>query len=233
VSDAVTLITGTRKGIGRAMVEHYLAGGHRVYGCSRQDAGIDHANYRHFCLDVADEKEVRRMFSEIRKEAGRLDHVVNNAGIASMNHAMLTPIATVRSILDTNVAGTFLVCREAVKVMKAASYGRIVNVISVAAPLTLEGESIYAASKSAVQTLTQILAREFSQFGITVNAVGPGPIQTDLIRSVPPEKIASLLARQAIPRLGEYADVINVVDFYMRKESSFITAQSLFLGGVC
>jgi 3-oxoacyl-[acyl-carrier protein] reductase len=233
VSEPVTLITGTRKGIGRSLAEHYLSDGHRVYGCSRQDSGIVHARYRHFCLDVTDEKDVRRMFSEIRREAGRLDHVVNNAGIASMNHAMLTPLSTVRAVLDTNVAGTFLVCREAAKVMKGSSYGRIVNLISVAAPLQLEGEAIYAASKSAVQTLTQILARELSEFGITVNAVGPGPIMTDLIRPVPPEKLDSLLKRQAIARLGTFEDVANVIDFFLKKESSFITAQSVFLGGVC
>lgn len=173
------------------------------------------------------------MFSEIRKDAGRLDHVVNNAGIASMNHAMLTPLSTVRSVLDTNVAGTFVVCREAAKVMKPASYGRIVNLISVAAPLRLEGEAIYAASKSAVQTLTQILAREFAEFGITVNAIGPGPIMTDLIRPVPADKLESLLKRQAIARLGTFEDVANVIDFFLKKESSFITAQSVFLGGVC
>lgn len=233
MSEPVTLITGTRKGIGRSLAEHYLARGHRVFGCSRQDGGIAAAGYRHFCLDVTDEKEVRRMFSEIRKEAGRLDHVVNNAGIASMNHAMLTPLSTVRSVLDTNVAGTFVVCREAAKVMKPASYGRIVNLISVAAPLRLEGEAIYAASKSAVQTLTQILAREFAEFGITVNAIGPGPIMTDLIRPVPADKLESLLKRQAIARLGTFEDVANVIDFFLKKESSFITAQSVFLGGVC
>jgi len=233
VSELATLITGTRKGIGRALAEHYLAQGHRVYGCSRQDSDIHHERYGHFCLDVTDEKEVRRMLAEIRKQSGGLDHLVNNAGIASMNHALLTPMSTVRSMLDTNVAGTFLACREAAKVMKTRSFGRIVNVISVAAPLHLEGEAIYAASKSAVQTLTQILARELAPFGITVNAVGPGPIMTDLIRSVPKEKLDGLLDRQAIKRMGSYEDVINVVDFFLRKQSEFITAQSLFLGGVC
>jgi 3-oxoacyl-[acyl-carrier protein] reductase len=233
VSEAVTLITGTRKGIGRSLAEYYVARGHRVYGCSRQDSGITAPNYRHFCLDVTDEKEVRRMFSDVRRDAGRLDHVVNNAGIASMNHAMLTPLSTVRSILETNVAGTFLVCREAAKVMKPVSFGRIVNLISVAAPLQLEGESIYAASKSAVQTLTQILARELAEYGITVNAVGPGPIMTDLIKGVPQDKLDRLLERQAIRRMGTSEDVINVIDFFLRKESGFITAQSLFLGGVC
>jgi 3-oxoacyl-[acyl-carrier protein] reductase len=229
----VVLITGSRKGIGRFLAEHYLAQGHLVYGCSRSEASFAADNYRHFTLDVADEPNVRRMFAAIRAETGRLDHLLNNAGVASMNHAMLTPMASVRQILETNVGGTFLFCREAAKLMKAHSFGRIVNFISVADPLHLEGEAIYAASKSAVQSLTQILAREFAGFGITVNAVGPTPVATDLIRGVPPEKLEKLLELQAIRRMGECSDVLNIVEFFLKKESGFITAQSLFMGGVC
>ncbi|MDP2313838.1 MAG: SDR family oxidoreductase [Pseudomonadota bacterium] len=231
--EQVTLITGARKGLGRYLAEQRLARGERVYGCSREPSDLVSPRYEHFCLDVSDERAVRQMFSRIRKEAGRLDHLVNNAGVASMNHAMLTPMSVVESILSTNVAGTFLMCREAARVMQTNGFGRIVNVTSVAAPLHLEGESIYAASKSAVQTLTQILAHELAPFGITVNAVGPTPVMTDLIRNVPADRIASLLARQAIPRLGTPEDVHNVVDFFFRKESGFVTAQSVFLGGVC
>lgn len=228
----VTLITGTRKGIGHFLAERYLAQGHIVYGCSRQPGVLEAENYRHTCLDVADEKAVRRLLSQIRKETGRLDNVVNNAGIASMNHALLTPASTVQNVFNTNFLGTFLFCREAAKLMQASGYGRIVNFITVAAPLQLEGEAVYAASKAAVQTLTQILAREFAPSGITVNALGPTPVMTDLIRNVPQVKIDQLLQRQAIGRLGTYDDIGNVVDFYLRRESAFITGQSIFLGGV-
>lgn len=233
MSEPVTLITGSRKGIGRFLAEQYLARGHRVYGCSRQATDLAAPRYRHFCLDVVDEQAVRAMLVAIRQESGRLDHLINNAGIASMNHALLTPMSVVTSILQTNVAGTFLLCREAAKVMKPGSFGRIVNFVSVAAPLHVEGEAVYAASKSAVQTLTEILARELAPFGITVNAVGPTPVMTDLIAGVPQEKLAALVDRQAIRRFGTVEDVLNVVDFFLRKESGFITAQTLFLGGVC
>jgi 3-oxoacyl-[acyl-carrier protein] reductase len=130
------------------------------------------------------------------------------------------------------VAGTFLFSREAAKLMKNRRYGRIVNFTSVAVPLKLEGESIYVASKAAVASLTEVLARELAAYGITVNAVGPTPIETDLIRSVPRDKIERLVARQAIPRLGRFEDVANVVDFFLRPESGFVTGQNLFLGGV-
>jgi 3-oxoacyl-[acyl-carrier protein] reductase len=107
-----------------------------------------------------------------------------------------------------------------------------VNFATVATPLKLEGEAMYAASKAAVISLTQILARELADFGITVNAVGPAPIATDLIRSVPRAKIDAVIARQAIRRLGEYRDVANVIDFFLKPESDFVTGQVVFLGGV-
>jgi 3-oxoacyl-[acyl-carrier protein] reductase len=228
----VTLITGTRKGIGKFLVEHYVAQGHTVVGCSRSAPDWQLAGYRHFEADVADEKAVRAMFSTVRKEYGRLDHLINNAGIASMNHCMLTPLGTIQNVLSTNVVGTFLFCREAAKLMEKRKWGRIVNFTTVATPLKLEGEAIYAASKAAVGSLTEVLARELAAFGITVNSIGPTPIETDLIRSVPRDRMDRLIARQAIPRMGTFEDVANVCDFYLKQESSFITGQNLFLGGV-
>jgi len=232
MNDQVMLITGTRKGIGKYLAEYYVNRGFTVIGCSRGEADFELENYRHFCTDVSDEKNVRQMFNEIRKTCKRLDVLVNNAGIASMNHVLLTPLKTVRKIMDTNIAGTFLFCREAAKIMQKKRYGRIVNFSTVATPLKLEGEAVYAASKAAVISLTEILARELAELGITVNAVGPTPVKTDLIRSVPREKIERLLARQAIPRFGKFEDIANVIDFYIKKESGFITGQNIFLGGV-
>ena len=228
----VVLITGTRKGIGRALVEHYAGTGHHVVGCSRSPFEGDLPNYRHCCLDVGDESAVKEMFSLIRKREGRLDVLINNAGIASMNHSLLTPIATVNNIMETNFTGTFLFCREAARLMQLNGHGRIVNFTSVAVPLKIEGEAAYAASKAAVISLTQILAREFADFGITVNAIGPAPIKTDLIAGVSQEKLDALIERQAIKRYGEPRDVINVIEFFVNSASDFVTGQVIFMGGV-
>ena len=149
-----------------------------------------------------------------------------------MNHSVLTPSSTVRKIFDTNVIGTFLFSRESAKLMKINKFGRIVNFTTVATKLKLEGEAAYVASKAAVMNFTEILSREYAEYGITVNAIAPTPVKTDLIRSVPKEKIDRLTQRLAIHRLGEFRDISNVTDFFISKESDFITGQTIFLGGV-
>ena len=108
----ITLITGTSRGIGKFLVNYYLAKDHIVIGCSRNPSEIVNSNYFHFELDVSDEIKVKQIFSFIRKEFGRLDVLINNAGIASMNHSVLTPTSTAKKILETNVIGKFLFLSE-------------------------------------------------------------------------------------------------------------------------
>lgn len=226
------VITGTRKGLGKALAEHYLLLGHTVVGCSRQVGSIKHENYHHYRLDVADEKAVVSMVRNLRKTINVVDVLVNNAGVASMNHFLTTPLSSVENVMGTNVFGTFLFSREIAKLMMKQKYGSIVNYSTVAVPLDLEGEAIYAASKAAVESLTRVSAKELSAYGIRVNAIGPTPIQTDLIRGIPKNKIDELISNQAIKRLGEEEDVINVIDFFISPTSDFITGQIIYLGGV-
>lgn len=226
------LITGTRKGIGRKIAGYYLSKGDKVIGCSRKPSDLSHKNYTHYQLDVTDEVAVLGLFKDLRKNGGKLDVLVNNAGIASMNHSFLTPLTTAKNILETNVIGTFLFSREAAKLMKKNKWGRIINFVTFAIPFKLEGEAIYAASKAAVVTLTQILSKEFADYGITVNAIAPPAVQTDLIKGVPKEKIDRLLKRQSIHRFGEPEEICNVIDFFVKKESSLITGEVIYMGGV-
>ena len=230
--EPVLLVTGSRKGIGRHLAEHYARAGYRVVGCSRQAVEFTLDGYEHVCLDVVDEPAVLNLFRHIRQRHGRLDVLLNNAGVAAMNSALLTPLRQAQQLLNTNLAGAFLFCREAAKLMQTRRWGRIVNFTTVAVPLRLPGEAVYVASKAGVVALTQVLAHELGPLGITVNAIGPTPIETDLIRHVPPAKIQSLIARQAVRRMGQFSDVVNIVDFFLRPESDFITGQVLYLGGV-
>ncbi|MEX0331035.1 MAG: SDR family NAD(P)-dependent oxidoreductase [Puniceicoccaceae bacterium] len=225
------LITGTSKGLGKAMADHYLAQGWQVAGCSRSDATIEHPDYQHYSLDVADEKAVTAMVREVHAAHG-LDALINNAGIAAMNHLLLSSAGVARQIMETNVIGPFLFIREAAKLMQRSGGGRIVNFTTVAVPLDLEGEALYSASKAALESLTRVAARELGPMDILVNSIGPCPIPTDLTRQVPKEKLEALIDRQALKRAGTVEDVFPVVDFLISPKSAFITGQTLYLGGV-
>jgi len=227
----VVLITGTSRGIGRYLAQHFLDRGDWVMGCARTEAKLVSPRYQHFILDVTDEIAVRKMIQAIRRTRNRLDVLINNAGTASMNHTLLMPTDTARRILELNVLGTFIVCREAARLMQRRRYGRIINIGSVAVPMKIEGEAVYAASKNAVVSFTEILARELAPFNITCNVAGPSPIETDLIRNIPKEKITRLVHRLAVKRLGRFEDVANVVDFFSSRASDFVTGQTIYLGG--
>ena len=149
-----------------------------------------------------------------------------------MNHVLLTPLETAQKILNTNIAGTFLFCREAAKLMKKNKLGRIINFATVASPLRLQGEAVYASSKAAVISFSQILAKELGSYGVTVNVLAPTPIKTDLIRGVSEEKLNDVINNQAVKRYGEFRDISNVLDFFIQEESDFITGQVIYLGGI-
>jgi len=228
----VMIITGTRKGIGRYLSEYYLENGMIVIGCSRTNTDLDETNYKHFCLDVTDEISVIKMIKSVSKTYKKIDYLINNAGIASMNHFLLTPMSVVENVFRTNVFGTFLFSREIGKIMAKQKSGRIVNFATIATPIKLEGECVYAASKAAIENMTKLLAKEFAPFNVTVNAVGPTPIFTDLIKNVPKIKMDALLRMQPISRFGEFKDVSNVIDFFINNKSDFISGQIIYLGGV-
>ena len=225
------LITGTRKGIGNQLANYYLKKNYNVIGCSRGDIDFIHDNYFHFNTDISNEQSVKDMFLRFRKKFKRLDILINNAGVASMNHTLLTPMNKAQKIINTNFLGTFIMSRESAKIMKKYSFGRIINITSVGTQMKLEGEAIYTASKSAVENFTVVLSRELADFGITVNGVGPTPIITDLIKSVPKEKIKNILSQLAFNRFTEITDITNVIDFFISEQSSYITGQVIYLGG--
>jgi len=149
-----------------------------------------------------------------------------------MNHFLLTPASTAKKLMEINYLGTYYCIRSFINLLKKSKNPRIVNFTTIAVPLNLSGEIAYVASKGAIEAFTKTLAKEISQFKITVNAIGPTPIDTDLIAHVPKEKLKNLMLQQAINRMGKFSDITNVIDFFLSPNSDFITGQILYLGGV-
>ena len=228
----IVVITGTSRGIGENLALRYLKQGHQVIGCSRSECHIQHNNYEHFIIDITIEEQIKEFAKMVKKKYGHIDVLINNAGIASMNHFMLTPLETVKNVMTTNFFASFAMTRAFVNCLKKSEQPRIINFSTVAVPFNLDGELAYVSSKAAVESFTKCLAKELAQFKITVNAVGPTPVKTFLTANISEDKMQKLLDRQAIKRFGEFEDVGNVIDFYMQKSSDFITGQIIYLGGV-
>ena len=228
----IIVVTGARKGIGRYLSEYYLEKGYIVIGCSRKDTDLKSDNYHHYQVDVTNEKDVNEFANFVRKKFSKIDALINNAGAASMNHFLLTPASTAQRLIELNYIGAYHCVRAFINLLKKSDNPRIVNFSTIAVPLALSGEIAYVASKSAVEAFTKVLAKEISQFSITVNAIGPTPVETDLIKNVPSQKMKDLISQQAINRMGKFSDVSNVIDFFISPASDFITGQIIYLGGI-
>ena len=233
IDPQIMLITGTRKGIGRYLAEYYAKKGFRVFGCSREPMEATWENYHHFCLDVCDEQKAVEMFSEIRRRHKRLDVLINNAAVNVVRAPMaLVPYEAAVRTLSTNVLGTFLMSREGAKLMIRNSYGRIINIGSMAVAHELKGEGIYTASKSAVASLTRVMAKEMFQYGITCNVVAPSAIRTDLLKGVDQGALDKVLKRNAIQEIGHLEDISHTIDWLIGPGSGGVTSQIIYLGGV-
>ena len=233
INRPVMIITGTRKGVGKYLAEYYSQNGFIVIGCSRNNIDFEINNYQHYCLDVSDESLVKKMFKEIRKKYGRLDVLINNAGIASENHVLLTPLKEAHDSLNTNFIGTFIFCRESVKLMKMNQHGRIINISSIHVPLALAGTSIYSSSKAAIEQFSRVLAREVFQFGITINILSLSVVKDTGMEIALKEKIKRKILNQTISKdqLNIY-DVIHALNFFINEKSKMVSNQILCLGGV-
>ncbi|MCK6541432.1 SDR family oxidoreductase [bacterium] len=227
----VMIITGTSKGIGKGLAEYFLNKGYRVFGCSRSEATITHAAYHHTALDVSNESAVRLWIRTVKKEGGRIDVLVCNAGLVESALQMtVTPGDVLEAYLKTNVAGTYYVCRETAKTMLLQKQGRIITISSIMTRLHAPGTSVYSATKSAIEQMTKVLAREMAPLGITCNVVAPSMSPTDAAKSFGPEWEKNMLAQQTIQRPITTDEIANVISFYAAPESACITGQVTYMG---
>jgi 3-oxoacyl-[acyl-carrier protein] reductase len=229
--DKVVLITGSRKGIGKSLANYFLAEGAAVIGLSRQPGTIVHPLYTHHLCDVRDAEEVRKTFQEIAASS-TLNILINSAGVLNSQHSLFLTATSVEEMLMTNLLGPLLVSREAAKLMRGTGSGRIINIGSMAAVLEPIGDSVYAACKAGLTTMTNVLAKEFANLNITCNTVGVTAIETDMLGQLPRDKVDAIIASLPVPRYAQEDDVFNVVDFFSSERSSYITAQTVYLGGV-
>ena len=181
--------------------------------------------------DVSNFDQMKALFDRIIEQFGRLDILVNNAGIRRDNLVMFMSEAEWHDVLRVNLQGTFTCCKLALKPMIAQRWGRIINIVSPSGLMGREGQANYAAAKGGVASFTKSLAKEVGKIGITVNAVSPGVIDTDMTRSLPAKTLAEL--KQAIPmgHFGQPDDVSGTVLFLASEEASYITGQVISVDG--
>jgi len=233
VDDKVILITGTSRGLGRYLAEYYCKKGFKVIGCSRSPSQYSDSNYKHFEGDISEMGFIREIFKFIKSEFGRLDVLVNNA-VANppFVNSVLLAADSVEKALKINVIAPMMFCQEAIKLMKKQVAGRIINIGSMVSKHEELGGAIYSTCKSAINTYSRVIAKEVSKTGITVNVVAVSALETELSEKLDHDFLMNVLKRNAIDKMGEMKDVSNLIDFLIRKESSAITSQILFLGGV-
>jgi len=231
------IVTGASNGIGRAISQRLKSDGFFIVAADLDDAnGIEQAaqlgegNAEYIHCDISSEQEVIALFDNLTRKMGSVDVLVNNAGIIKDNMIHKMKADDFDAVIDTNLKGTWLMCREAAKVMKMQKSGRIIN-ISSRAWLGNPGQSNYSASKAGVIGLTRVLALELGRYNVLVNAVAPGLIDTPLTQKLAPEVLDKLIQAQPTRSMGRPEDIAGAVSFLASDSTQFITGQVIYVDG--
>lgn len=239
----VALVTGGSGGLGSLAATAFAAAGADVVVAGRAQAKCKETVERVQALgrralavtaEITDSAQVQSLTDTALKHFGRIDILFNNAGITSPKSLLESSEEEWLKVLDVNVRGTFLCTRSIAAVMRAQKSGRIINMGSILSKLGMANRSAYAASKAAIANLTQALAFELGPFGVTVNAIGPTVIETDLNRDLiktQPQLYEGVLKRMALGRLGQPEDIAGVLVFLASPAASFITGQTIYVDG--
>jgi 3-oxoacyl-[acyl-carrier protein] reductase len=237
----VALITGASRGIGYAIAEALAANGFSLAICGTRDETIRQAADKlaaahgvevlPAAVDVADREAIQGFVGEVVKHFGRLDVLVNNAGITRDNISMRMKAEEWQAVLDTNLGSVFHASQAAIRPMMKGRFGRIINISSVVAAMGNPGQLNYCASKGGVDAMTRSLAREIGSRNITVNAIAPGFIATDMTAELGEDAHAKLSEQIPLGRLGSAEDIAHAVAFLASDGAAYITGQVLHVNG--
>jgi 3-oxoacyl-[acyl-carrier protein] reductase len=229
--EQTVLVTGASRGLGLAIVGALLEQGLRVVGVSRGESHLSSASYMHYRADILEPSEVSAVFKDLRQHGASVDILINNAGVLTSQYALILDPERAKDMVLTNLWAPFVVAREAARMMRKRGWGRLIHVGSMAPTLEVPGDSIYAASKQGLITLSNVLARELAGSGITSNVLGVSAFDTDMLAQLPQESLAEALKMLPLPRKADVDDVMNVIEFFMSARSDYITAQTIYLAG--
>lgn len=237
----VAVVTGASKGIGRACALRLAKDGMTVVvNYSRSDAEADEVvemikadggEAIKIKADVSDINQVKAMFKQISDLYKRVDVLVNNAGIVKDEYLLMLNPETLDKCLDLNIKGYFYCAQQAVLKMYSQKSGSIINMSSVSSKMALAGQSVYSATKGAVNSMTQTMAKELGRKGIRVNAVCPGFVMTDMVEQLPEDKKKEYIKEVPMGRFAQVDEVASLVSFLASEESKYITGQAIVLDG--
>ncbi|MEE9319911.1 MAG: 3-oxoacyl-ACP reductase FabG [Granulosicoccus sp.] len=237
---SVALVTGASRGIGKAIADTLARHGATVVGTATSEVGSEAISQRFekagvsgcgMTLNVTDIDATNTVFNAITERYGPVSILVNNAGITRDNLFMRMKDEQWNDVIETNLNSVYRLCRLAVKPMVKARTGRIINISSVVGLTGNAGQVNYAASKAALLGMTKSLARELGSRSITVNAIAPGFIESDMTRSLPEEQQTRLKGEIALGRLGSPDDIAEAVLFLASERAGYITGETLHVNG--
>ena len=232
----VALVTGGTRGIGEAICLALKQAGYTVvanYGGNDESARAftERSGIPSYKFDVSDFDAVQEAIGRIASEVGPVEVLVNNAGITRDGTMHKMSFDQWDAVIQTNLASCFNTCRAVIDGMRERGFGRIVNIGSINGQAGQYGQVNYAAAKSGIHGFTKALAKEGAAKGITVNAVAPGYVETDMVRAVPDEVLAKIIKTIPVGRLGKPEDIARSVLFLVSDEAGFITGSTLSVNG--